>query len=209
MAFALQDRGWYLRQRIAWCKPNGMPESVEDRPISQLEDVFLLTKSPRYFYDAEAVRMPAAESSISRWSQYLDGQTGSTRGNGGRKTNGTMKAVQKQRGHSKRHAGFNARWDSMSVGEQMLNGRNLPNWWVIPPAQSKIAHFAVMPAALSRICILAGSRPGDVVLDPFGGSGTTGEVAIELGRKAVLIELNPEYCELIKARCRVTPGLPL
>lgn len=201
VALALQADGWWLRSAPTWCKPNGMPESVDDRPSTATEMVFLLSASWRYHYDAAAVRMPAAESSVARWSQYLDGQAGSARANGGAKTNGPMKAVGgKQRGHSRRHDGFNARWDALPRDEQMAGGANLRNFWIIPPDGYDGAHFAVMPSALATICILAGSRPGDLVLDPFGGSGTVGEVAQRLGRRAVLIEAAPHYAPLIRAR---------
>ena len=206
VAMALQADGWWLRSRISWCKPNGMPESVTDRPTTATEEVFLLTRSERYFYDAEAVRMPPAESSVARWAQYVEGQEGSARANGGAKTNGTMKAVggprrsDKQRGHSRRHNGFNDRWDAMPVGEQMASGSNLRNWWVIPTEGYSEAHFAVMPSALARICILAGCPAGGTVLDPFGGAGTTALVADRCGRDAISIELNPEYSAMQKRR---------
>jgi DNA modification methylase len=142
---------------------------------------------------------------MARWAQYIDGQQGSARANGGTKSNGAMKAVggpkpDKQRGHSRRHNGFNDRWDAMPVGEQMAAGSNLRNWWIIPTEGYDGAHFAVMPSALARICILAGSRPGDIVLDPFFGSGTTGQVAEQLGRKWIGIDLNPDYIALAKER---------
>jgi DNA modification methylase len=206
VAFALQDQGWILRSKITWCKPNGMPESVTDRPTSSTEDLFLLSKSERYHYAAEAVRMPPAEASIARWAQYVEGQEGSQRANGGAKTNGPMKAVggprrtDKQRGHSRKHAGFNDRWDAMEKSEQQKNGSNLRNWWVIPTEGYEEAHFAVMPSALARICILAGCPAGGTVLDPFGGAGTTALVADQHGRDAISIELNPEYSAMQKRR---------
>ena len=209
VAMALQADGWYLRSKITWCKPNGMPESCEDRPTSSTEELFLLAKSERYYYDAKAVRMPPAESSMARWAQYLDGQHGSERANGGAKTNGPMKAVggpkqDKQRGHSRRHAGFNDRWDAMLKKEQMENGSNLRNWWIIPTEGYAEAHFAVMPRALAKICILAGSRSGDIVFDPFFGSGTTGEAAQRLGRQWIGADLNPDYEPLQKKRTAQT-----
>ena len=205
VAFALRADGWWLRSEITWCKPNGMPQSVEDRPSCATEELFLLTKSKRYFYDAKKVRMPPATSSLARWNQYIEGQQGSQRAHAGAKTNGPMKAVggprrDKQRGHSRRHNGFNDRWDALPKDEQMANGSNLRNWWIIPTEGYTEAHFAVMPSALARICILAGSRPGDIVLDQFFGSGTTGEVAQQFGRKWIGIELNPAYEKLQKQR---------
>lgn len=213
VAFALQSDGWYLRKDIIWGKPNGMPESVTDRPTSSHEYVFLMSKKESYFYDYESVRLPALPSTISRLEQHVEAQLGSIRANGGDKTNGAMKAVtrksDRQRGHGRRHAGFNDRWGGMTIDEQQENGAALRSVWWIAPAQTKDDHRAVMPRILAATCILAGSSTGDTILDPFGGSGTTGMTAIELGRKAVLIELNPEYAKLCRQRCDVTPGLAL
>lgn len=214
VAFALRADGWYLRSDIIWAKPNPMPESVMDRPTRSHEYLFLLTKRPRYYYDADAIKEPASESSIERWSQDIDSQEGSHRANGGMKTNGTMKAVggprsEKQRGHSRRHDGFNDRWDQMERDEQCSGMRNKRDVWTVPPAAYKEAHFATFPPDLIKPCILAGSRPGDTILDPFFGSGTTGLVATELGRKCIGIELNPDYCTMAVNRTNTTPGLYL
>lgn len=188
-----------------------MPESVTDRSTVSHEYVFHLSKSPTYYYDAEAARTPPAPATETRLSQDVDGQQGSLRANGGGKTNGPMRAVarsrssDKQRGHSRRHAGFNDRWDAMPVDQQRANGANLRSVWWFAPAQYRDAHFAVMPEQLAHICILAGSAPGDTVIDPFGGSGTVAQVATGNGRKAVYIDLNPTYLEL--ARQRIGPML--
>ena len=135
---------------------------------------------------------------------------GSARANAGGKTNGAMKAVSrksdKQRGHTRRHAGFNDRWDEMEKEQQQQHGCALRSVWWISPAQTKDAHFAVMPANLAATCILAGCPLGGLVLDPFLGSGTPAMVALELGRRAIGIELNPEYIALIKERCNVHQG---
>ncbi len=205
VALALQADGWWLRSEIIWAKPNPMPESVTDRPTSAHEKVFLFAKSERYFYDADAIREGMAESSIARLAQpNLENQAGSMRANGGAKTNGPMKAVapkaDKQRGHSRRHAGFNDRWDAMEKAEQTANGRNARNVWNIATRPFKEAHFATFPPELPERCIKAGSRPGDHVLDPFGGAGTTGLVADRLQRHATLIELNPEYAGIAERR---------
>lgn len=214
MAIALQEYGWWVRAEIIWGKPNAMPESVTDRPATAHEKVFLLTKSARYFYDAQAVRQKAADSSIARWEQDIDSQKGSTRANGGRKTNGNMKAVggprgEKQRGHSRRHNGFNDRWDQMSGDEQAANGRHLKNYepatlqvWRIATKPCRLAHFATFPPELVQRCLTAGCPKGGTVLDPFGGAGTTGLVAAEMGLDATLIELNPEYIEIARDRLR-------
>lgn len=202
-AFALRADGWYLRQCNIWAKPNTMPESVQDRSTVSHEYVFQLSKRNDYYYDAEAARTPAAPSSETRLAQDVESQAGSERANGGAKTNGTMKAVRrsdKQRGHSRRHEGFNDRWDAMERTEQQAQGANLRSVWWIAPAQYRDAHFAVMPEKLVSICIAAGSRPGDVVLDPFGGSGTVAAVATGMGRDAIYVDLNPKYVELAKQR---------
>jgi len=215
VAFALQADGWYLRSDIIWAKPNGMPESVTDRPSVSHEHVFLLSKSGTYYYDNEAMRTPPAPSTETRLAQDVEAQAGSDRGNGGRKGK-PMKAVgrkalpetqarlgalrDKQRGHSRRHQGFNERWDEMERSEQVAGGARLRSVWWIAPAQYRGAHFAVMPERLARLCILGGSAPGDTVLDPFAGSGTVGAVAIGHGRRAVLCELNPAYADLAVQR---------
>lgn len=212
-AIAMQEWGWWVRSEIIWAKPNPMPESIKDRPATAHEKVFMFTKAARYFYDDEAVRQGLAAASVSRLAQNVEAQAGSDRANGGAKTNGTMKAVggarraDKQRGHSRRHAGFNDRWDAMEKAEQQANGRNLRNFepapvqvWEIPTRGFKEAHFATFPPELVARCLRASLRPGDAVLDPFGGSGTTGLVADKFGADCTLIEINPEYCDLIRAR---------
>jgi len=175
VAFALQADGWYLRQDIIWHKPNPMPESVTDRCTKAHEYIFLLSKSERYFYDADAVMEPVAASTIERLSQpTLSQQVGSTRVPG--KTNGNMKAV--------------------GNGET----RNRRSVWSVATRPYKGAHFATFPPALIEPCILAGSRPGDIVLDPFMGSGTTAQVALQHGRQYMGCELNPEYEGLQRER---------
>lgn len=168
LAFALRADGWYLRQDIIWSKPNPMPESVRDRCTKAHEYIFLLSKSERYFYDAEAVMEPVAESTVERLNQpTLHQQEGSARVPG--KTNGKMKAV--------------GRTDK----------RNRRSVWTVATRPYKGAHFATFPPALIEPCVLAGSRPGDIVLDPFMGSGTTAAVASQNGRKYLGCELNLEY----------------
>ncbi|WP_323011098.1 site-specific DNA-methyltransferase [Paracoccus sp. (in: a-proteobacteria)] len=163
------------------------------------------------YYDAEAVRVEAAPASVRRWAQDIDSQQGSVRANGGAKTNGTMKAVggarDKQRGHSRRHAGFNDRWDAMGREEQCANGRYLRNYepapltiWPMGTKPFSEAHFATFPPELATRCISAGCPPGGLVLDPFGGAGTTALSALRLGRRAALVELNPEYAAIARRR---------
>lgn len=175
VAFALQADGWYLRQDIIWHKPNPMPESVTDRCTKAHEYVFMFSKKPKYYFDHEAIKEPLAPSSVARLAQpTLAQQAGSTRVPG--KTNGNMKAV--------------------GNGET----RNRRSVWTVTTKPYKGAHFATFPPGLIEPCVLAGSRPGDTVLDPFGGSGTTAGVALRHGRKAILCELNPEYAALISDR---------
>ena len=224
-AFAARSDGWYLRQCNIWAKPNCMPESVQDRSTVSHEYVFHLAKNNDYWYDAEAARTPAAPSTETRLAQDVDAQAGSLRANAGGKTNGPMRAVSrltgsphgrhadtplpekerrtdKQRGHTRKHAGFNARWDAMERSEQQIQGANLRSVWWISPAKYREGHYAVMPAVLAEICIAAGCPAGGTVLDPFGGAGTTGLVADRMGRDAILIELNPAYVEMAERRIR-------
>jgi DNA modification methylase len=182
VAFALQADGWYLRQEIVWHKPNPMPESVTDRCTKAHEQIFLLSKSPRYYFDAEAIKEPVAESSVARLAQpTLSQQVGSARVPG--KTNGNMKAV--------------------GNGET----RNRRSVWSVTTKPFSGAHFATFPPDLIEPCVLAGCPAGGVVLDPFGGAGTTGLVADRLGREAVLCELNPDYAEMARVRIETEAGM--
>lgn len=185
IAFALQDDGWILRQDIIWAKPNPMPESVTDRCTKSHEYMFLLSKSSRYFYDAEAIK-EVAEYGRSEWS--------------GNKTTETYALGTSDRNPAR---------GSNTVIPGDGGTRNKRSVWTVATAPYPDAHFATYPPDLIKPCVTAGTKHGDVVLDPFGGSGTTGMVAIELGRKAILIELNPKYAALIEQRCTTTIGLPL
>lgn len=175
-AFALQDDGWFLRNDVVWAKPNAMPESVTDRLSTRHEHLFLLTKSPRYWFDLDPIREPHREVSIRRTAPHRTAPGRSAReglpyldGNG-----------QTLRLDQMNHAG----------------GRNPGDVWTIPTVPYPGAHFAVMPPEIPRRAILAGCRPGGTVLDPFSGSGTTGMVAQQLGRRYVGIDLNSEYLDL-------------
>lgn len=215
VAFALQADGWYLRSDIIWAKPNCMPESVRDRCTRSHEYIFMLTKSATYWYDADAIAEPAAYSGITgmdatgyKDSEKFQGKHGSTLTGGahGRHHLGDaipekQRRTDKQRGHTRRHAGFNDRWDQMERAEQCSGMRNKRDVWTIPPAQFPEAHFATFPEALVEPCIMAGCPKGGTVLDPFGGSGTTAAVSNRLGRSAVILELNPAYIEIAKRRC--------
>lgn len=213
VAFALRADGWWLRQDIIWNKANCMPESVTDRCTKSHEYLFMLTKRAKYFYDAEAIKEPASESD---WESRIGRANLNNKLLPTDELNGIRPRVKytpngkdKQRGHSRRHDGFNDRWDDMEKVEQCSGMRNKRDVWTVAPANFPEAHFATYPPDLIKPCILAGSRPGDTILDPFAGSGTTGMVALEYGRKAILVELNPDYVKLIEQRCDVTQGLAL
>ena len=180
VALALQADGWYLRQDIIWSKPNPMPESVTDRCTKAHEYIFLLSKKPKYYYDADALKEP------------LQGERGvHAPKNSNKPANGM--------GGANNMGDVNKVWGA----DGMRNKRSV---WEVTTQPYKGAHFATFPPDLIKPCILAGCLAGGTVLDPFGGSGTTGMVARELGRSAELIELNPEYVEIIEGRTHVTPG---
>lgn len=207
LAFALRADGWYLRQDIIWSKPNPMPESVQDRCTKAHEYLFLLSKGPRYHYDADAIAEGMALSSVARLSQNVEAQTGSERVPG--KTNGAMKAVggARKRGVPPRHAAYGGTSDQSGLDTVDRGGRrNKRSVWSIATQPFREAHFATFPPALVEPCILAGAPAGGVVLDPFGGAGTTGLVADRLQRDAILIELNAEYVAIAERRIAVDQG---
>lgn len=173
VAFALQARGWYLRSEIIWAKPNPMPESVTDRPTKSHEHIFLLAKSASYLYDHEAIKEPAI------WAD-------DSRNGAGRQT----------------YSGKRAENDGLIQQSFVTvnDTRNKRDVWTVPTKGYPGAHFAVYPTALIEPCILAGSREGDTVLDPFSGSGTTGVVALRHGRNYLGCEINPDYAELSRQR---------
>jgi DNA modification methylase len=208
VAFALQADGWYLRSDIIWAKKNCMPESVTDRPTRSHEYIFLLSRSAKYHYDGEAIKEPGSLSSEKRLNQSsFDMQAGGEKDYGSGSNRSCRKAlvnykkqVDKQRGHSRRHDGFNDRWDIMSKEEQCSLMRNKRDVWTVATKPYAEAHFATFPPDLILPMILAGCPLGGVVLDPFMGSGTTAWVAKEAGRKAVGIELNEGYIKLAQKR---------
>lgn len=205
---ALFELGWYLRQDVIWAKPAPMPESVTDRCTKAHEYIFLLSKSERYFYDANAISEQVTDSTIERLTQpNLDNQVGSFRVPG--KTNGPMKAVGSAHMQgTPRNDGD--RWRMADGGVAERGTRNKRSVWTITTEPYPEAHFATFPTELPRICILAGSKLGDTILDPFAGSGTTLQVALELSRAAIGIELNDEYVALANRRLNSTTlGLPL
>jgi len=174
VAFALQSDGWYLRQDIIWHKPNPMPESVQDRCTKTHEYIFLLTKSPKYFYDIDAIREPLTESMIKRAKYGWNGVE--VEGRNSPQKCDDMKRFAPEKGRNKRSV------------------------WKITTKPYKEAHFATFPIELPITCIKAGCPEGGIVLDPFFGSGTTGLAAQELHRHWVGIELNPEYIEIANRR---------
>lgn len=226
LAFALQAAGWVLRQDIIWNKPNPMPESVTDRCTKAHEYLFLLTKQARYFWDEKAMEEPCSPATHARMAQDVANQNGSARAYGGTKR---MKTVVKGSPKVEQPVRVPSGWDTGPGAHAGLVGnyrvknnesfdramaimpttRNRRSVWTIPTQGFKGAHFATFPEALVRPCILAGCPVGGTVLDPFGGSGTVGKVALECGRKAILIELNPKYAALAVERCKVTMGLGL
>lgn len=209
LAFALQSSGWWLRQDIIWHKPNPMPESVRDRCTKAHEYVFMLTKSERYYWDAEAMKEPVSGTSNPRVSKVAAAKIQAARDGGIQATHANPD------GHGVNPKAAIERFQvaSTSTLKQavclQVENRNRRSVWSIPSEPYSEAHFATFPTELPRRCILASTRPGDTVLDPFGGSGTTGMVAVELGRSAILCELNPAYAEMARRRCNVTPGLAL
>jgi len=199
LAFALRADGWYLRQDIIWNKTNCMPESVRDRCTKSHEYIFLLSKSPHYYFDAAAISEPIAESSTKRYLQNLEAQRGSDRQPG--KTNGAMKAALPRFGGEKygEDVAAETRTKSGKLYIPTLR-RNKRDVWSMATAGFKSAHFATFPERLVEPCVLAGSPEGGTVLDPFTGSGTTGAVAKRLRRDFVGIEINPEYKKMAEDR---------
>lgn len=225
VAFALRADGWWLRQDIIWAKPNPMPESVTDRCTKSHEYIFLLTKSERYFYDAEAIKVPIKDTSAARLIQDVESQRGSDRVPG--KTNGTMKAVRfggdKQCPDTRLQSGKEWTPKMAGGGTSYKNGHsgyldkdgnplcgimaNKKSVWHITTKGYSEAHFATFPPEIPETCIKAGCPEGGTVLDPFSGAGTTGLVATRLGRNYVGIELNAEYIAM--SSNRITGDAPM
>ncbi len=174
LAFALRADGWYLRQDIIWHKPNPMPESVRDRCTKAHEYLFLLSKSERYFFDSDAMKEPAVSEKPAGNKTHKYVGTGDPK-------NATKEGLVKLAG---------VEWET----------RNRRSVWTVATRPYKGAHFATFPPALIEPCILAGSKTGDIVLDPFMGSGTTAQVALQHGRQYLGCELNPDYASLQQER---------
>lgn len=179
VAFALQDDGWTLRSDIIWHKANTMPESVSDRPAKTHEHLFLLARATRYWFDLDAIRQPHADTSLYHQS--------------------VARARPHQAGkHGRAAVPGSPVQSGMAAGARELNplGANPGDVWTFPTQPFPGAHFAVMPPALAQRCVIAGCKPGGIVLDPFCGSGTTGMVAGKHGRRFVGIDLNRNYLDL-------------
>ena len=207
VAFALRFDGWYLRQEIIWNKPNPMPESVKDRCTKSHEQIFLLSKSERYFFDQEAIKEPAAIESLERLQRGVSENHKNVNGAPGQ----TPHSMNQPRLNVKR-GGFDGKTNSMPGREafrQFVEMRNKRSVWTVTTKPYKEAHFATYPPDLIEPCILAGTKEGDTVLDPFNGSGTTGEVSIRHNRFYIGCEINPDYVRLTKRRLsKVQPFMP-
>lgn len=205
LAFALRNDGWYLRQDIIWHKPNPMPESVKDRCTKSHEYIFLLSKSPHYYFDYEAIQEEATG---------YDGRKDTMHKGSNKYIQECMPGMQKQEMASRAHE----RWKfknlqdkgqtTQTMHERRAEGkqdilypvRNKRDVWRVPTKPNKEAHFATYPEELIKPCILSGCRQDGVVLDPFFGSGTTGRVALSLNRNYIGVELNPEYIKIAEKR---------
>lgn len=181
LAFALRADGWYLRQDIIWHKPNPMPESVRDRCTKAHEYIFLFSKSEKYFFDSDAIRENSADPEGSAKRYKAPFFVGDKHESGGYSANGA------------KHTGGMKEFDGK---------RNKRSVWTVNTKPYKGAHFATYPIALIEPCILAGSRPDDIVLDPFMGSGTSASVAVRHGRKYLGCELNADYGPLQEERIK-------
>lgn len=188
VAFALMDDGWILRAEIIWHKKSPMPESVKDRVTRAHEQVFHFVKQGKYWYDTESIKEPSTYPDDDRKERAKDGQ---------KRTDAEMRTKR-------------VRPAQLENGSAVYEFRNSRSVWTFGPDPFFDAHFAVMPRALVKRCMLAGCPVGGTVLDPFCGSGTTGVVAVELSREFQGIELNPEYVKMAESRIsRTQPGLVL
>lgn len=208
-AFALRADGWWLRMDVIWNKPAPMPESVTDRPTKSHEYIFLLTKSQKYYYDHEAIKEPAVAAHGSG-NGYKRSARLTYGGRGSDEPFVVAKESVRRNGSKRVHGNIPGRDDGGAAcnkpGQLMRNKRSV---WTVNTKPFNDAHFATFPSELIVPCILAGCPRGGVVLDVCAGSGTVGKVAIELGRKAILIEPNANYCKMIDYRTTTTIGLPL
>ncbi|WP_428852750.1 DNA-methyltransferase [Imbroritus primus] len=227
LAFALQDAGWWLRQDIVWHKPNPMPESVRDRCTKAHEYLFLMSRSDRYYFDADAIKEPATcgptPSGVGFGHGFdaefrergrirvpgnvnpAKGQAAYEAGDERHRTKAGLQAYAHKVRESVKRGEFNGKTNDLPGREAfraITEMRNKRSVWTIATQPYTGAHFATFPETLVEPCILAGSRPGDIVFDPFMGSGTVASVAQRLGRRWLGAELNPEYIALQAERTR-------
>lgn len=203
LAFALRADGWYLRQEIIWHKPNPMPESVTDRCTKAHEQIFLLSKAPRYFFDSEAMKEPAVATSPAgngfagrqggAAHMPMSGGAGSDEPWRPRSARDSFKRTGSKRQQAIPGQTVGTHREDREESDYDPGMRNRRSVWTVATRPYKGAHFATFPPDLIRPCILAGSREGDTVLDPFMGSGTTAQVALKHGRRYLGCELNPAY----------------
>lgn len=188
LAFALRERGWYLRSDIIWHKINALPEAVKDRPAKCYEHIFLLAKSPRYYFDYKAIQEPIKEVTAAR---YTRGRSGKAK-------------------YSNAPIGQSIDMNTQAITDEKRKMRRCKDVWEVSTNSYRMdEHFAMFPERLIEPCILAGSREGGLVLDPFFGSGTTGAAAKRLGRSYIGIDINPRYIEKAEERiARVIPEKP-
>ncbi len=200
LAFELRKRGWYLRQDIIWYKPNPMPESVKDRCTKSHEYLFLLSKSVRYYFDAEAIAEPVAQSTVTRMRQDIEHQKGSFLPG---KNNVNMKAAAPRYGGKKYTQDPDEFYRTKSgYAYDYRPLRNKRDVWTVTTKPYKFAHFATFPEELIEPCILAGCPKNGVVLDPFFGSGTVGVVCKRKQRNYIGIDINPKYIQLSEQRTK-------
>lgn len=236
LAFALRSAGWYLRQDIIWHKPNPMPESVSDRCTKAHEYIFLLSKSPKYYFDKEAIKEAASNNTHERQSRASIGQKSipDEKKNGIRPRKAQKAPTGWDMGpgnHDKKTGRYDngVGWNTASKNspkddrvrptriknnesfdlamKQMPDTRNKRSVWTVTPHAFKEAHFATFPEKLITPCILAGCPKDGIVFDPFIGAGTTGIVAMSHGRKFIGFELNPEYIKIANKRLKQKFGM--
>ena len=184
LAFALREDGWYLRSDIIWHKENAMPEACKDRPTRSYEHIFLLSKSPRYYYDYDSLAEPMKEVSKKRYVRGRSKENKYLNENSGAK----IQKINEARGYGQ------------YKGDNIPQFRNKRDIWTINTTSFRGNHYAAFPPKLAEICTIAGCPKGGIILDPFIGSGTVGLIALLHNRKYIGIELNEEYVDLARKR---------